>query len=66
MELNSFQSSSVSNVLHNVVSLDRLKYPSMTKGHDAKELIIGLHGWLIWKIPVSTLILLKVRVIRFE
>jgi len=37
MELNSDQSSSVSNVLHIVVSFDRLKYPSMTKGHDAKN-----------------------------
>jgi len=27
---------------------------------------MGLHGWLIWKTPVTTLIVLKVPVIRFE
>jgi len=27
---------------------------------------MGLHGWLIWKMPVTTLITLKLHVIPFE
>jgi hypothetical protein len=30
------------------------------------NLIMGLHGWLIWKMPVTTLIVLKVSIFRFE
>jgi hypothetical protein len=27
---------------------------------------MGLYGWLIWKMPVTTLIMLKLPVTRFE